>query len=184
MSNPSLFSSAEAPAHWLWVDVSTQRLREMRGLAPHSEYVVSTARNGLGEQPGSGCTPRGWHVIRARIGDGLPLTAILRGRRWTGACYHPEEVADQPRQDWILGRILWLSGCESGVNRGGRQDTQRRYIYIHGTADTEHLGQPVSAGCVRMAPEAICALFARCAVATPVFVGSRHPLSFPAPRRP
>ncbi|MHB1580763.1 MAG: L,D-transpeptidase family protein [Acidithiobacillus sp.] len=170
------------PTHWLWVDVFTQRLREMNGAEPRSEYVISTARNGLGEQRDSGCTPRGWHVVRARIGEDLPTTAILRGRRWTGACYSAEWAAGQPRQDWILGRILWLAGSESGFNRGGLQDTFRRYIYIHGTADVDHLGQPASAGCVRMAPDAVCMLFAACPVNTPVFIGLQPPLRSPARR--
>jgi len=178
MSNPLPSLNAERPARWLWVDVSAQRLHEMHGAESRSEYVVSTARKGLGEELDSGCTPRGWHVVRARIGAGLPATAILRGRRWTGTCYSAEWAAGQPRRDWILGRILWLSGSEIGFNRGGLQDTFRRYIYIHGTADVDHLGQPVSAGCVRMAPDAVCALFAECAVNTPVFVGLQPPLHF------
>jgi len=93
---------------------------------------VSTALNGVGERNGSGCTPRGRHQVRARIGDGLPAGAVLRGRRWTGEIWNPELHAQFPGRDWILSRILWLSGCEPGYNRMGQVDTFRRYIYLHG----------------------------------------------------
>lgn len=111
---------------------------------------VSTALNGAGEINGSGCTPRGRHLVRAKIGAGLPLGAVLRGRRWTGETWTPELAAQFPGRDWILTRILWLSGCEPGRNRLGRVDTFRRYIYLHGTPDSEPLGVALSHGCVRM----------------------------------
>lgn len=111
---------------------------------------VSTALNGVGERNGSGCTPRGRHLVRARIGDGLPVGAVLRGRRWTGEIWNPELAARFPGRDWILTRILWLSGCERGHNRLGSVDTFRRYIYLHGTPDTEPMGVPLSHGCIRL----------------------------------
>ena len=98
---------------------------------------VSTALNGAGEQSGSNCTPRGRHQVRAKIGDGLPLGAVLRGRRWTGEVWSEELDSRFPDRDWILSRILWLSGCEPGFNRLGRVDTFRRYVYLHGTPDTQ-----------------------------------------------
>ena len=113
-------------------------------------YSVSTAANGAGELSGSFCTPRGRHVIRARIGDGLPMNAVFVKRRPTGEIYTPELGAQYPERDWILTRILWLSGCEPGFNRLGECDTMRRYIYIHGTPDEAALGIPGSHGCVRM----------------------------------
>ncbi|WP_028239579.1 L,D-transpeptidase [Stutzerimonas azotifigens] len=113
-------------------------------------YEVSTAANGAGERNGSGCTPRGLHQVRARIGDGLPVGAVLRGRRWTGEIWTPELHERFPGRDWILSRILWLSGCEPGVNRLGEVDTFRRYIYLHGTPDSEPMGVPGSHGCIRM----------------------------------
>lgn len=112
--------------------------------------AVSTALNGPGEQSGSGCTPRGLHQVRARIGEGLPAGAVLRGRRWTGEVWTPELHEAFPGRDWILTRILWLSGCEVGRNRLGAVDTFRRYIYLHGTPDSEPMGLPRSHGCVRL----------------------------------
>ncbi len=113
-------------------------------------YAVSTAKNGAGERSGSYCTPRGKHVIRARIGSGLPENTVLVRRRPSGEIYNAELGAQFPERDWILTRILWLSGCEPGFNRLGETDTMRRYIYIHGTPDSVTLGIPGSHGCIRM----------------------------------
>ena len=131
-------------------------------------YSVSTARNGPGEESGSHCTPRGRHVIRARIGAGAPLAAAFRGRRPTGEVWSPELAAELPGRDWILTRILWLSGTEPGFNRLGTVDSMRRYIYIHGTPDTEPMGVPLSIGCVRMRNRDVAELFDLVQVGTPV----------------
>ncbi|ADE12218.1 L,D-transpeptidase [Sideroxydans lithotrophicus] len=117
---------------------------------PLRRYRVSTGANGVGEENGSFCTPRGKHVIRARIGAGQPENTVFVKRRPTGEIYTPELGRQQPGRDWILTRILWLSGCESGYNRSGSCDTMRRYIYIHGTPDGTALGKPGSHGCIRM----------------------------------
>ena len=133
-------------------------------------YSVSTAAKGAGEQMGSYQTPRGRHRIRARIGDGLPLGAVLRGRRPTGEICTPELMAAQPGKDWILTRILWLCGEEPGFNRGGEVDTMRRYVYIHGTPDDTELGVPGSHGCIRMRNSDLVELFDRVPVGTPVLI--------------
>ena len=65
---------------------------------------------------------------------------------------------------------MWLSGCEEGKNRGGQCDTMRRYIYIHGTPDTEPMGIPKSHGCIRMRNEDIIQLFDLVPVYTPVII--------------
>ncbi|WP_369573471.1 L,D-transpeptidase [Acidithiobacillus sp. IBUN Pt1247-S3] len=156
-----------------------QRLLEMDGGAATANWPVSTGRAGLGEALGSGKTPRGWHYVRARIGTGLPADAVLRGRRWR------DEERWEPSsrlQDPILARILWLCGLEPGRNRGGQVDTFRRYIYLHGTADIAHLGQAVSAGCVRLAPDAIIDLFPRSTAGLPVLIADTY-ASFPWPNR-
>lgn len=122
-------------------------------------YRVSTALNGPGEQSGSGCTPRGRHRVRARIGAGAANGTVFRGRRPTGECWTPEFAALHPGRDWILSRILWLSGEEPGRNRLGAVDTMRRYIYIHGTGDDQPMGVPLSHGCIRMRNREIIELF-------------------------
>jgi L,D-transpeptidase YbiS len=133
-----------------------------------ARYEVSTAANGPGEQRGSLCTPRGRHIIRAKIGAGAPENTVFVRRRPTGEIYTPELAARHPGRDWILTRILWLSGCEPGFNRLGEVDTMRRYIYIHGSPDEVPMGVPGSRGCIRMRNRDIIELFDRVAVGTPV----------------
>ena len=122
-------------------------------------YAVSTSKNGVGEKNGSFCTPRGRHIVRAKIGAGQPLNAVFVRRRLTGEVWTPELHARYPGRDWILTRILWLSGCEPGFNRLGDVDTMRRYVYIHGSHDLAEMGKPGSIGCVRMRGPDIIELF-------------------------
>ena len=130
--------------------------------------AISTAAGGSGEQRGSECTPRGWHTIRAKIGAGAPPGTVFVGRRATGEIYLPA-TADQER-DWILSRILWLSGLEPGFNRLGVVDTMRRFIYIHGSPDEIPMGVPGSHGCVRMHNEDVIRLFDQVSVGTRVLI--------------
>jgi len=122
-------------------------------------YSVSTAKNGPGEAEGSFCTPRGRHIIRAKIGAGLPENTVFAGRRPSGEIWSPALHEKFPGRDWILTRILWLSGCEPGFNRLGPVDTMRRYIYIHGSHQLAEMGRPGSIGCIRMRNVDIIELF-------------------------
>ena len=153
------------------VSLSGQRLQllDERGETLEA-YDVSTARNGPGERNGSECTPRGVHRIRARIGAGCPVNTVFRGRRPTGEIYRPELRSRFPERDWILTRILWLSGLEPGFNRLGDVDTMRRYIYIHGAPDDDPMGVPGSHGCIKMRNQDILDLFDRVAAGTPVTI--------------
>jgi lipoprotein-anchoring transpeptidase ErfK/SrfK len=132
------------------------------------KYLVSTAAKGAGEKRGSYCTPRGRHIVRARVGAGAALNTVFVGRRPTGEMWSPELAEKFPGRDWMLTRILWLSGCEPGFNRLGDVDTMRRYIYIHGSPDTAPMGTPGSIGCVRMRNYEIVELFDLVPVGTPV----------------
>ncbi|MGH7949583.1 MAG: L,D-transpeptidase family protein [Candidatus Binataceae bacterium] len=131
-------------------------------------YPVSTSGKGVGERNGSFCTPRGRHVIRAKIGAGMPENTIFVKRRPTGERYSPALAAHFPGRDWILTRILWLSGCEPGFNRLGEVDTMRRYIYIHGSPNSADLGKPGSIGCIRMHNRDVIELFELVDAGTPV----------------
>jgi L,D-transpeptidase YbiS len=152
------------------VSLEAQRLDLLRGDELLRSYLVSTSKHGAGELRGSYKTPRGRHVIRAKIGAGQPLGAVFRARRPTGEIYTPELAAANPDRDWILTRILWLSGTEIGKNRLGEVDTMRRYIYIHGTPATEPLGVPGSIGCIRMGNREIVELFDLVPVGTVVHI--------------
>ncbi len=131
-------------------------------------YAVSTGKQGVGERCGSYCTPRGKHIVRAKIGQGSAANTVFVARRDTGELYTPELGEQFPERDWILTRILWLSGCEVGYNRLGESDTMRRYIYIHGTPDSVRLGVPGSHGCIRMNNAQLIELFDLIPVGTAV----------------
>ncbi len=154
----------------LLVSIADQRLALVEAGGTAALFPVSTAANGPGERRGSGCTPRGWHCVRARIGAGMPVGTVFRGRRPTGEILTPELFARHPERDWILTRILWLSGLEPGVNRLGEVDTFRRYIYIHGCPDQEPVGEPRSHGCIRMRNADIAWLFERVDPGTRVLI--------------
>lgn len=132
------------------VSLAEQRLLGLREGVVVFACGVSTAVNGPGELDGSGCTPRGRHRVRARIGDGQPLAAVFVGRRPTGEVWTPALAGQFPQRDWILTRILWLCGEQPGFNRGAGCDSQRRFIYLHGTPDDQPMGVARSHGCIRL----------------------------------
>ena len=148
------------------IDISNQRLVFTQAGRTLMDAPVSTGLNGAGEVMDSERTPRGWHVICEKIGEGAPMNAVFVGRRPTGELYTPE----LRREHWILTRILWLSGTESGRNQGGNVDSRERYIYIHGCPADIGIGSPGSRGCIRMRNEQIVELFNRVRVGTPVFI--------------
>ena len=151
--------------------ISQQRLTLLDALGKvQASYVISSAANGVGCEKNSGCTPLGAHVIRAKIGAGQPLNTVFIGRRPTGEICTPALMVEHPNRDWILTRILWLSGREVGKNRLGNVDTMQRYIYIHGTPDNVELGKPGSHGCIRMRNMDVIELFDLVAVGTNVLI--------------
>ncbi|HJR69918.1 MAG TPA: L,D-transpeptidase [Gammaproteobacteria bacterium] len=155
----------------LRVSLAAQQLTLWRGAHRFGEYAVSTSKHGGGELAGSFKTPRGRHIVRAKIGADAPLGAVFRGRRPTGEIYSAALAQANPDRDWILTRILWLSGTEVGRNRLGPVDTMRRYIYIHGAPDSEPLGSPSSIGCIRMGNRDIVELFDLVPVGSVVDIG-------------
>ncbi len=135
-----------------------------------AKYSVSTAANGVGCEKDSGCTPLGQHIIRAKIGAGSAPNTVFVGRRATGETCTPELMAAFPNRDWILTRILWLSGKEIGKNRLGNVDTMQRYIYIHGVPDSVEMGVIGSHGCIRMRNVDVMELFDLVEAGTPVYI--------------
>ncbi len=151
------------------INIAQQQLELRDGRGEISKcYLISSARKGTGQQNGSFCTPLGKHVIRAKIGAGQPVNTVFIKRRPTGELYSTELEQQYPQRDWILTRILWLSGCEPGFNRLGNVDTMRRYIYIHGSPDRVEMGKPGSIGCIRMRNRELLELFDLVEVGTPV----------------
>ena len=135
-------------------------------------YAISSALKGTGQVKGSFCTPLGRHIVRAKIGAGEPENTVFVGRRPTGEIYTPALGEAFPGRDWMLTRILWLSGCEVGHNRLGNVDTMRRYIYIHGSPDSVPMGVPGSIGCIRMRNHDVLDLFDRVPVGIPVEISA------------
>ena len=154
----------------LLVSLKNQTLSVFHRKSPIQVYSISSGLNGAGEQRNSEKTPRGWHIVRAKIGAEAPLNTVFVGRRPSGEHYSAELAAQYPGRDWILTRILWLSGLEKGKNRLGNVDTMQRYIYIHGTPDETPLGKPGSRGCIRMRNTDIVALFDKVPVGSRILI--------------
>jgi len=150
----------------LEVDIAAQKMLVCRDGRAIKEYLISTGKNGAGEACGSEQTPRGLHIIRGKFGANQPVNTVFVGRRRTGEIFTPALRASFPDRDWILTRILWLSGLEKPKNR----DTMRRHIYIHGTPDDILMGMPGSRGCIRMRNQEIIELFEQVTVGTRVYI--------------
>ncbi len=143
----------------IYISSASQELQLLENGHIKVVYAISTGKNGMGELKNSEKTPRGRHIIRAKIGAGSPVNAVFVGRRPTGEIYHPDLRQQFPDRDWILTRILWLSGLEAGKNRLANVDTMQRYIYIHGSPDDVNMGEIGSRGCIRMRNHDIIELF-------------------------
>lgn len=154
----------------IYVDIGKQRLQLRNDEQVLMDVTVSTAKNGVGEEYGSECTPRGLHQVRARIGADAPPNTVFVARRPSGEIYSPVLKQEHPGRDWILTRILWLSGLEPGKNRLGSVDTMRRYIYIHGCPDEDIMGRPSSHGCIKMRNADVIELFAQVPAGTKVLI--------------
>lgn len=175
MSSNDLFSKQDLV--YLHVKSNLQKLDLIVNGIISKSYCISTAKKGFGEQKNSEKTPRGWHVIRAKIGDFSPLGTVFVARRPTGEIYSEKLAKEHSNRDWILTRILWLSGLEIGKNRLGMVDTMQRYIYIHGAHSSTNFDKPRSKGCVNMKCEDIIELFSLVDVGTKVFIGNEiYPL--------
>lgn len=139
------------------------------------DVSVSTGRKGTGQEFGSEQTPLGKHIVRVRIGGGCQENSVFVARRPTGELFTEQLRQQEPERDWILTRILWLSGSEPGHNRLGTVDTMRRYIYIHGAPDSDPMGEPSSHGCIKMRNSDIVKLFDLVPVGTSVMIGLNKP---------
>ena len=135
-------------------------------------YKISSAKAGIGQLKGSNKTPLGHHTIRAKIGENNPIYSVYEGRRPTGDIWTKNLNEQLSKDDWILTRIIWLSGKEIGFNRLGDFDSMQRFIYIHGTNEEELLGSPASHGCIRMSNNDILTLYQYVEVGTDVFINA------------
>ncbi|MCG3176562.1 MAG: hypothetical protein MOGMAGMI_01520 [Candidatus Omnitrophica bacterium] len=168
---PAAATAAERPGLSLKVSVSAQTMTLYEGRRAVRTYPISTSKYGTGNKLGSLKTPLGRHRIARKIGGGAPLNTVFRNRVNTRVRARIDRTSKGAPEDLVTTRILWLEGLERGVNRGGRIDSFRRLIYIHGTPSEGLIGKPASNGCIRMTNEDVAELYDRVDVGTPVLIG-------------
>ena len=83
----------------IFISVSQQRMHCFDNDLAYRSYSVSTGKNGLGEQCGSECTPRGWHRIHSLIGLEAAINSVFISREWTGEIYSPWLASQYPDRD-------------------------------------------------------------------------------------
>lgn len=144
------------------ISTSEQRLYLIENLRVTESHIISTAEAGTGNQSGSNKTPLGVHSVTEKFGHNAPAGTIFKARKNTKRI---AEIITKPgvrsKADNVTSRILWLTGMEPGINKGGKVDSHSRYIYIHGTDEEGRLGKPASHGCIRMSNKAVIELFNR-----------------------
>ena len=167
---PTHLDEEKLKQRYIHISVADQCLQLIDHKKVLFEVAIATAKNGVGEQFGSECTPRGWHKIRAKIGSDCLENTVFIGRRPTGEYYSEALQQEQPNRDWILTRIMWLSGLQTGFNRWGKCDTMARYIYIHGCPDSHPMSIPSSHGCIKMRNSEVITLFKQIDVGISVLI--------------
>ena len=154
----------------IYVDISSQTLSYIVKGTVSKKYNISSSYYGTGSEANSLKTPLGKHEIYKKIGNELPINAILKGRVWNGAIADIIEGPIDTDYDHVTSRILWLDGLEEGKNRGNGVDSRNRYIYIHGTAEEGLIGKPASDGCIRMYNNEVIELFELVSEKTQVWI--------------
>ena len=149
------------------ISIAEQMLYHRNPSGVWQAYPISTASKGAGNRQGSFQTPLGKHRISQKIGEHEPIMTSFQARQPIGIY---QEGVDDPHRDWILSRILWLTGTQTGINKRGAVDTHQRYIYIHGTHEEERIGTPASHGCIRMLNHDIIHLFDHCDIGETVII--------------
>jgi lipoprotein-anchoring transpeptidase ErfK/SrfK len=155
---------------WIRISATDSKLYLMSDQKITKSYPISIAKNGLGNLLNSNKTPLGLHEIKKKIGKGVPQNGILKARIPTGKLAKIIKEPIATNTDLVTSRILWLSGLEPGVNKGGNVDSYNRFIYIHGTPEEGLIGQPASHGCIRMYNKDVIELFDLVPVGTKVLI--------------
>tara|TARA_R110002049_G_scaffold122342_3_gene277179 strand:- start:3095 stop:3703 length:609 start_codon:yes stop_codon:yes gene_type:complete len=155
---------------YVFISIKRQKLFHIKNQSIAAEYAISSAKKGVGQEMYSEKTPEGLHIVKEKIGDQLPIGAILRERVFNGQISTIYLDSTDIYDDDVTTRIIWLGGMEEGINKGGNVDTYKRYIYIHGTPEEGLIGQPASHGCIRMLNTDIIALYNSIDLNTPVLI--------------
>ena len=154
----------------LFVSVKEQKIYHIVENIIMKEYLVSTAKKGIGNQKNSDMTPHGLHYIKEKHGDKTPQNGKMIGRVFYGQIATIYSDTTSSKTDDITSRILWLSGMEKDINKGGNVDSYNRYIYIHGTSEEGKIGVPASHGCIRMLNTDVIELYAKIKIGTKVLI--------------
>ena len=166
----SIDSSYKSLETLIYVDINSQTLSYIVKGTVSRKYNISSSYYGTGSEANSLKTPLGKHEIYKKIGNELPINAILKGRVWNGAIADIIEGPIDTDYDHVTSRILWLDGLEEGKNKGNGVDSRNRYIYIHGTAEEGLIGKPASDGCIRMYNNEVIELFELVSEKTQVWI--------------
>ena len=136
--------------HVVRISVPQQRLAVYDLGHEVARYTISTSKFGVGDVPGSNCTPLGALEVAQKIGAGAPLGMKFKSRCPTGEIVK----VNAPGRDPVVTRILWLRGLEPQ-----NSNAFNRMIYIHGTPEECRLGTPSSFGCIRMRSKDVVSLY-------------------------
>jgi hypothetical protein len=88
----------------LVISVHDQTMTLLKGTATVARYLVSTAKNGVGEAVDSGRTPRGRHAVAEKIGAGVAIGMVFEDRLLTTNFV----ALNTPGQTPVVTRILRL----------------------------------------------------------------------------
>jgi hypothetical protein len=157
------------------VSVADQELALIARGKVVKRFPISTSKFGTGDAIGSYRTPLGETFVSAKIGDGLPLGAVLKNRNATGEIVK----ANAPGRDAIVSRVIWLRGMD-----GTTVNTRERCIYIHGTAEEQRIGRRASFGCIRMRSKDVIVLYSLVHIGTHVRISEKPLANFLPPEEP
>lgn len=151
-------------------------------------YEVSTAKNGFGNQYGSAKTPIGLLSVKQKVGAGLPdytLIMNLKPVKNKNGEYVKLPMCDSMTnilrktllniQQYVVPGDLtseekYLLDCEAHVLTRALVLDASRGVYIHGTNYENHLGEPMSGGCIRMSNDDVKELFNKIPVGTKIYI--------------
>lgn len=157
------------------VSVADQELALIARGKVVKRFPVSTSKFGTGDAVGSYRTPLGETFVSAKIGDALPVGAVIKNRNATGEIVR----ANAPGRDAIVSRVIWLRGMD-----GATANTRDRCIYIHGTAEEQRIGRRASFGCIRMRSKDVIVLYNLVHIGTHVRISAKPLQNFLPPEEP
>lgn len=162
--------SKEKLDNFIYIGIKRQKLYLFEANIISKIYKVSTSLKGAGNEISSYKTPLGLHFIYEKIGNNAPIGTLFINKKNTNKIVEIDSLTLNQNKDEITTRLMSLMGKELNINKGGRVDTFKRGIYIHGTSNEKSIGKPSSHGCIRMKNNDIIELFNSVDKQIPVFL--------------